>query len=166
MIVRREDPRRPSGARRAPPAPPLAHPWRFAVLLSALFTALISPFALWATGLDAFIGLFFIFVFGIVLGGVLLVAANPLRIGRFGTALRRRRHPWQAAAGAAVSVAAHYVIRLADPGENPAQVLATSALVGLGAFILFGLLFKFVGDPPPRAAEQRPSHPWSDWWKT
>ena len=134
--------------------------------MSALFTVLISPFALWATGLDAFIGLLFVFVFGVLLGGLLLVAARPLRRGRFGTAVMRRRHPWQAAAGTAVSIAAHYVIRLAAPGEHPVQVLAMAALVGLGAFILFGLMFKFVGSPPPRAAEQRPSHPWSDWWKT
>jgi hypothetical protein len=118
------------------------------------------PFAIFAVGagLDALVGLSFIFVVGFLATGAFLVAARPLgRFGNFGVAIKRQRRPWRAAAGTAYSFSTGAALRMREPDRSFTHVVLFAALSGLGMFLLFGLLGRFVGEPPDHVEEVLPA---------
>jgi hypothetical protein len=138
------------------------HPWRFAARLSGLFTLLIVPFAIWATGakLDTLIGLAYIYAIALLVAGLLLHLTKPLgRYRRFGERVKRQRRPWRAAAGTAYSLATGSALRMAEPDWSRVHVILFAALSGAVFFVVFGLIGRFVGDPPgePDPAKRGPS---------
>jgi hypothetical protein len=137
-----------------------AHPWRFAAQLSGFFTLLVVPFAIWATGAQpgTLIGLALTFVLGFLIAGPLLLLTKPVgRFGRFGERVKRQRRPWRAAAGTAYSLATGSALRMAEPGWSRVHVILFAALSGAVFFVVFGLIGRFVGDPPGEPDPNDPS---------
>jgi hypothetical protein len=141
--------------------PTVAHPWRLAAQLNGAFAVLILPFAIAATGAGAttLVGLAMIFAIGFPLAGFLLLMARPLtRIRLLRARVRRQRRPWRAAAGTAYSFATGEALRLGEPGWSRAHVILFAAMSGAVFIVVFGVIGRFVGDPPtePGAIENGP----------
>ena len=59
----------------------------------------------------------------------------------------------------AVSAVEGNALRLAAPNWSLLQVAGFAILMGLGVFLFFGVIYKFVGDPPKSSGDEAATLP-------